>query len=214
MKDKIINFLKQPIIYIMLFCVVAQAFIYKTIPSYVMTPDSNTYTITYRGHIFKGELDYERTPAYPYFTKIVKVIGGEEDWFNNIAIAQKLLFLVTIVLFYYCMRLITKNRILLTIFTVIFGVCPYLILWNVLVLTEAISIFEITLLSYITIKYLKKPSNLLAFSMGIIILFMIMTRPSFIYLLPIYILFWILKFFIDKRRKKKSLYRNGIAYNL
>lgn len=32
---------------------------------------------------------------------------------------------------------------------------------------------------------------------------MIMTRPQFIYLLPIYLLFWILKFFLDKKEKKQ-----------
>lgn len=32
---------------------------------------------------------------------------------------------------------------------------------------------------------------------------MIMTRPQFIYLLPIYLLSWILKFFLDKKEKKQ-----------
>ena len=34
---------------------------------------------------------------------------------------------------------------------------------------------------------------------------MIMTRPQFIYLLPIYLLFWILKFFLDKKEKKQVI---------
>lgn len=34
---------------------------------------------------------------------------------------------------------------------------------------------------------------------------MIMTRPQYIYLLPIYLLFWILKYFMDKKEKKKVL---------
>ena len=34
---------------------------------------------------------------------------------------------------------------------------------------------------------------------------MIMTRPQFIYLLPIYLLFWTLKFFLDKKEKKQVI---------
>ena len=34
---------------------------------------------------------------------------------------------------------------------------------------------------------------------------MIMTRPQFIYLLPIYLLFWILKFFLKKKKKKQVI---------
>ena len=94
-----------------------------------------------------------------------------------------------------------KNKIIIGIFTLIFGISPFVIMWNVPVLTESLSIFEMTFLALLTIQYLKKPRYILSGSIGILILIMIMTRPSFIYVFPIYFLFWILRIFFNKKEK-------------
>ena len=211
MKTKILNkkyllkFLKQPIIYILVFCVLVQMQIYKTIPEYVLTGDSLTYTEKYTGSIRNGQVDPLRTPVYPYIAKLIKKIGGEENLYKNIVIFQKILFILTLILFYCCVKEITKNKIIQSILTIIFGICPFIIFWNITILTEAFSLFEVVLLSLITIKYLKRPNKILAGAIGLLILIMIMTRPQYIYLLPIYILFWILKFFMDKKEKKQAI---------
>lgn len=204
-KDKILNFLKQPILYILIFCIFIQIQIYNTIPDYIITDDSSTYVQDYQGSIRSGQVDSKRTPVYPYIVKIIKKIGGDENLYNNIVIFQKILFIISLILFYYTLQLVTKNKIVSTIISIIFGICPYIIFWNIMILTEAVSLFEIILLSFITVKYLKKPNNILAGSMGLLVLVMIMTRPQYIYLLPIYLLFWILKFFIDRKEEKKQI---------
>ena len=71
-----------------------------------------------------------------------------------------------------------------------------------MILTESISIFESVLLSFVTILYLEKPKKPTAIVLGIIVLGMILTRPSFIYLLPIYFLFWILRLIFNKKEKE------------
>lgn len=161
-QKKIINFLKQPILYIIIFCVLIQMATYKTIPNYIMTSDSYTYTEEYNSSIFKGEVNALRTPVYPYLAKIIGKIGGQESVYENIVLFQKLLFIVTIILFYNCLKKITKNNIITSILTIVFGICPFITFWNIMILTEALSIFEITLLSWITIKYLSKPNKILA----------------------------------------------------
>lgn len=201
-KDRIIDFFKQPLIYILILCIFVQLKIYKTVPQYVMTSDSYTYAEEYTENIFKGEVSALRTPVYPYFIKIIGKIGGQENLYNNVVIAQKILFIISLILFYYCLKKITKNNIITSVLTIVFGICPFVILWNIMILTEAISLFEIILLSFITISYLQKPKKATAILMGIISLGMIMTRPSFIYLLPIYILFWILRFLFNKKEKE------------
>lgn len=161
-KNKIVSILKQPIIYIVIFCLFVQLQIYKTIPDYVITSDSHTYAEEYTKNILKGEVDALRTPVYPYLIKIIQKIGGEENLFNNIVIFQKILFIVTLILFYYCLRKMTDNKIITTVLTIIFGICPFVIFWNIMILTEAISLFEIVFLSLITIEYLKNPKSILA----------------------------------------------------
>ena len=204
MKNKIISLLKEPIIYVVIFCIFCQVIIYSTVDKYTLTGDSGTY-LEFDENIFKGEVDQERTPVYPYFIKIIKFIGGEENYIRNVVIAQEVLFIVTIILFYYSIKQITNNKIILSIFTIIFGICPYIVLWNTTILTEPLALFEMALLVFFTLKYLKKPNKILAGSIGILIFIMIMTRPSYIYLLPIYILFWILRFIFNKEELKDNL---------
>lgn len=164
-KMKVIEFLKQPLIYILLISIFFQIKIYSNVPEYVMTPDSYSYTVRYTEDFFKGEVDKTRTPVYPYFIKIIKKIGGEENLLANVVLVQKILFIITVILFYYCIQEITNNKIIKTIFTLIFAICPYINLWNVTILTESISLFEIILLAFLTLKYLKRPKTFLAVGM-------------------------------------------------
>lgn len=201
-KEKIIGIIKQPLIYVMIICIFMQLKIYKTVPAYVMTSDSHTYAEEYAVSIFKGQVSALRTPVYPYFIKLIGKIGGQENLLRNVAIVQKVLFIVTLILFYFCLKKLTNNNIISSVLTIVFGICPFTVLWNVMILTESLSIFESVLLSFITILYLKKPNKGTALFIGIIVFGMIMTRPSFIYLLPIYILFWILRWLFNKKEKE------------
>ena len=89
-KEKVINFLKQPIIYILIFCIFVQLQIYKTVPDYVISGDSTTYTEDFNGSVRSGQVDQMRTPVYPYIAKIIQKIGGQENLYNNIVIFQKI----------------------------------------------------------------------------------------------------------------------------
>ena len=164
-KVKIIDFLKQPLIYILLISIFFQIKIYDNAPEYLMTSDSYSYAINYDKNFLKGEVDSARTPVYPYFIKVIKKIGGEENLLKTIALVQKILFVITVILFYYCIQLITNNKIIKSIFTLIFAICPNIILWNVTILTESLALFEIVFLAFLTLKYLKKPNSILAVGM-------------------------------------------------
>lgn len=161
-KENILKFLKQPILYILIFCVIIQIQIYKTIPDYVITNDSTTYTEYYNGSIRKGQVDALRTPVYPYIAKIIGKVGGQENLYQNIVVFQKILFVITVIIFYYTIYKITNNKLISSILTIVFGICPFIIFWNIMILTESIALFELCLLSFITIKYLKTPNKLLA----------------------------------------------------
>ncbi len=205
-KNKLVEFLKQPFIYIIIICTIFQFKMYSTVRESLQVEDSKTYIgYALNTSILRGEVDENRTPVYPYFIKIVKKLCGEENLANNVANAQKILFIAIVILFYLCVNSLTKNKIIISLATLIFGISPSIILWNVSILTEAISIAEMVILALLTIRYLKKPSYILSGSIGIMILAMIMTRPAFIYILPIYLLFWILKFFFDKEEKRKVI---------
>lgn len=206
-KEKIMKFLKEPLLYLLILIIFIQVVIYSSIPNSSVQYDSTSYLYNYnKGSIFKGYVDDVRTPVYPYFIKLIKKIGGEANLNNNISYVQKILFLISIILMYYTLKMLVKNKIVVSALTVIFGICPTIITWNIFVLTESIAMLEMSILAFITVKYLKNPSKITAGLMGIVILSMILTRPAFIYLLPIYILFIILRWFLYKEERKKLLF--------
>ncbi len=207
MKDKIIRVVKSPIVYILAICIFLQIFIYKEAKNeYVLTPDSHSYYEEYKGgNILKGELDGYRTPVYPEFIKIIKIFSNEENLYRNVVLVQKAMFLLEILLVYFTMIKITKNKIISSLISFIVGVCPYLVLFNTLVLTESLAIFEIVLLIYITVLHICKPKKITAALTGFIILLMIMTRPGYIYMIPIYFAFWILRYIFNKKELKNVI---------
>ena len=159
-KKEFINILKNPIIFIFLICILVQLYLYKKIPDSVITNDSISYSYMYRGSIRNGTIDPIRTPVYPYIIKVIGYIGGQANLNNNIVIFQKLLFIITLIIFYCIIKELTKNKLIIYISTLIFGTLPQIVFWNVFILTESIALFEMTLLSYVTIKYLKKTNYL------------------------------------------------------
>ena len=163
MKEKIEQFVKQPLIYVVLISLLYANIIYCLIPNNMTYYDSESYINAAETiNLLQGKLDNIRTPIYPLFIKLIKLIGGEENLLNNIAFAQKCLFIITLILFYYCIKQITNNKFILFIVPIIFGIAPCIITWNVAILTESIAIFEMVTLSFLTLKILKKPNFLQA----------------------------------------------------
>jgi len=201
---KVIEFLKEPLIYIVIICVLMQIFLYSTVAPHTVTPDGTTYMRASEA-VAEGSVDAARTPVYPIFINVAKTLFGQDNIYDNIVFMQKIVFVMAIVLFYYSIKEITKNKIMLIVFTIIFGISPYIIFWNTTILTETLSVFEAVLLGLLTLKYIKKPTRIKTVSIWGTIFLMVMTRPSFIYVVPIFILFWALRFIANKEEFKQNI---------
>ena len=209
-KQLIIKFLKEPLVYLIIIIAILQGVIYNNTAEIGITGDTDGYLHYYdSGSIFKGFVSNKRPPVYPYFIKLIKKIGGEENLERNVVIAQEILFFITLILFYYTLKFLIKNKIIICALTLIFGIAPSVVIWNSFIITEALTGLEIMFLVFITIKYLKKPSKLLGSLMGFVIITMILTKPAFVYIIPIYILFVILRWFLNKDERKKLYFAIG-----
>ena len=202
---KIKEVLKNPLIYIVFTCILVQVFMYKTIEKYKTYPDTPSYMEKYTENIFKGKVNSIRTPVYPYFIKIIKKIGGNDNLYTNIVFAQKLLFIISIVLFYFALKKITKNKWIQTLLTLSYGICPVTIFWNTIILTEGITLIEIITLLYLTVSYIKEHKMYQSVLIGVVNLLMVMTRPSNIYLPVLYIVFWIIRGILNKEERKQII---------
>ncbi len=206
MKEKIISIIKSPLIYVLAIVVLVQTYIYKTAPAYSFTPDSPTYYEEYLGgSLLKGQFDELRTPVYPYFIKIIKLFSNDNNIYNKVVFVQKILFFLTLILVFCSMMKITKSKVISSAITLFVGILPNLVLFNTMILTEPLGIFQIVLLMYLVISYIYKPHKLKAISTSILVFFMILTRPGFIYLIPIYAVFLVFRFLMNKKELKEVI---------
>lgn len=209
-KQLIIKFLKEPLVYLIIIIAILQGVIYNNTAEIGITGDTDGYLHYYdSGSIFKGFVSNKRPPVYPYFIKLIKKIGGEENLERNVVIAQEILFFITLILFYYTLKFLIKNKIIICVLTLIFGIAPSIVIWNTFIITESLTGLEMMFLAFITIKYLKKPSKLLGSLIGFVIITMILTKPAFIYIIPIYLLFVVLRWFLNKDERKKLYFAMG-----
>ena len=173
------------------------------------TADTDTTSyLKYHANILKGETDALRTPVYPYFIKLIGLFG-QQNLNDHVVAAQCVISFLSIILFYRIVHAAFKNRVLVFAATLVYGVMLPVINFDKLVLTESLSVTCTLLFIYMLVRYLQNPGNLKAALLSLFVLITIMLRPSFIYLLPLVIVFWVLRLVIFKKDRKKCLY--GLA---
>lgn len=146
--------------------------------------DSSTY---FQGlHTLQnGNIDILRTPVYPIILGICMKLFGHSYLYAVICL-QHLTFLISVI----CIRDISvhlfNNPVIIHGITLIYGVFPFLISWNNFVLTESFAVSFSVFLFYFAFRLFRRPDwkDLLAFSLCFI--FILLLRPAFVYLPPIF----------------------------
>ena len=208
--NKIKTFSNSTISFVLLgflLCLVSflfQCFVYKSTDKYVLYPDSESYTVGYIGSCKSAVVDPYRTPVYPCFTKAIKFIGGEQNWYRNIVIAQKGLFVLSVLLFYLSVSKLTERKIVRVLSTLVYGCCPALIFWNTIVLTESLSIFLFSVLVYLIILMIKEDKMRYDIGVSVLLLFLVLERPAMIFLVAVYGLFWVIKIVLSWKTSRRS----------
>ncbi|MDP4273441.1 MAG: glycosyltransferase family 39 protein [Bacteroidota bacterium] len=170
-------------------------------------PDSQTY-LGYNANILLGQVEDYRTPVYPYFIRLIKLFGTT-NLLQNVVLAQSIISFLTIIVFYKTLKNILKKRAVILIAALIYGILPSTLNFDKCILTESFSISALVVFLYFVVSYLKQPAIYKAVLFTFYIFFLIMLRPAFIFLLPVIILFWIIRMMIRKTEWKMSL--SGLA---
>jgi hypothetical protein len=186
-----------------LFCIIGislffRLYYYQFLEPYTLTPDSITY--------YEFRDSSYRTPIYPFFIKIITFLFGRLDRFNNIVFFQELISIFTIILFYKIAVHYLRNKVIIILSTLFYGCSPIIISSTRYILTESLSLSFFIIYFYFIIEYLKRPSNLKAFIVGFFPIFLIMIRPSFLFIIPLFLFFLLLRIFILKKFKKLEIY--------
>lgn len=156
---------------------------------FYLQPDSGTY-------LNFQELNFShRCPGYPLFIEIIARITGNRSsavLYPTIVIVQNIVGLAAVAMFFHTLRRLLKYETIAVALSCVYATMPYLISWEHAILTESLAIFLIVFLVFMLTDYLLKPSHLKAFIIAAFTIPTIFTRPSFVVLLPILLVFFLL----------------------
>ncbi|MDN5289117.1 MAG: Dolichyl-phosphate-mannose-protein mannosyltransferase [Mucilaginibacter sp.] len=169
--------------------------------------DTASY-INYHANLLMGETDGRRTPVYPYFIKLIGLFG-HQNLIGHVITAQMVISFLSIIIFYKVVQACFKKRAVIFAASLLYGVMLPVINFDKIVITESLSVTCSLIFIYMMAAYLQKPGNIKAWLLTLYVFIAIMLRPSFIYLLPLIMAFWFLRWMIFKKDWKMCL--SGLA---
>lgn len=169
--------------------------------------DTNSY-ISAWNNISSIHIDIWRTPIYPLFIGITQKCFGSYYLMAG-TIIQHIVFLISILYFYKsALSIIESNRIAFFT-TAVYALYPCYATWNCFILTEPFAIYSMVFTLYCAITAYRNNSTFHIVAFGFWILFQIFLRPAQIYILPVFLLGWIMLFI--KERKVSTILIGGIT---
>lgn len=166
------------------------------------TPDTTSYINAWDNYL-EGKLDMLRTPVYPIFLGICRTVLGTSNFQLSAIIVQHIVFLISICYFNKSVVYLLGDRKLSFWITFFYAICPGFISWNNYILTEPFALAGMVFLLYCSIKLYVRPTCQIALTYTFWLLFLIFLRPSFLYLIPVYLCLWLL---LGYRNKKLLIY--------
>lgn len=210
-QNYLIKVLLSDLFWVLVICLSVRMFIYSCMLdgsnfandySYL---NSDTYTyLNYKGNILQGDLDAHRTPIYPYFIKFIRFFD-KDNLTQNLVFAQSVISFLSIILFFKILKYLFNHKVIVFIASVYFGIFPCFIGLEKCILPESISVFSVVLFIYLITDYLISPKSSKAILASFSVFFFIMLRPGFLYLIPIILFFWMLRFVTQKNERKICL---------
>lgn len=169
------------------------------------TLDSPTYVSAW-DNIANGKIDIFRTPVYPIFLGVMKNIFGEYFLEGAICV-QHIIFLLSLRYFYRLALTITNSEKITFGITLFVGAIPYIITWNNFILTESFAISGTIFILYLIQQLSEKCLWTYTLNFTILLSILILLRPAFAYMLPVFGVTWIL---IVLKKRKKIVVLSGI----
>ena len=148
------------------------------------------------------QIDMWRTPVYPIFLGILKTLFGIENYLFIGTIIQHFIFLISIYYFYQLSISIIKSYDISISITAFYAIYPCVATWNCFMITEPFTIYGTIFMLYCALKAYQENSTFYITSYAFWTIFIIFLRPAQIYILPVFLVGWILILFKEKRLTK------------
>lgn len=167
----------------------------------IWSPDDSY--ITAWDNYSNGIIDAMRTPVYPLFLGLLRLIFGEKLFGLSAVIIQHIVFLISVRFFYKTAQYITNSERVSFWLTLFYALMPSITSWNNIILTESFAISGSVFLLYLTIQLYQKVSPNTLILHTIMMITLLFLRPIFVYMLPVFAVFW--TFAIIKKKFRVGL---------
>ncbi|OAV73456.1 hypothetical protein Barb6_00213 [Bacteroidales bacterium Barb6] len=137
-----------------------------------------------------ASFDIGRTPVYPLIIASVRLFCEDPYLTHIIVFIQIAIFILSIPFFRYIAFTIAQSDKISFCTTLLYACCPHIIYWNRCTMTESLAATGLIFFLYYIIRYLHTNKYQYIMKFHILIFFLIMLRPSLLYLIPIIIIFW------------------------
>lgn len=214
MKNKILDKITKidiNIFILLLVVILTRTLIYAGYTDYSIFNDTASY-MEYDANILKGEIDPFRTPVYPNILNIVEILSKSEiTTYMLIIFLQEIVSIISVLVLYNILKKTFVSKISKWMTTLIYACLPAIFTYNKVILTESLSISLFVIYFSLMIRYLAKPTNTKTIVLGIFTLFLIMLRPSFIYLIVVLLILFGLIFIFKKENRMQSILGIGVV---
>lgn len=179
-------------------------FMYQQNQLCVKYEDSYDYQTCNLSKIIETKTLQDRVPIYPLLIQFLEFIC-KDMWAYFLCIIQMIISFISLVYLYKTLKLIIKNKVLCSIIVFLYGTSTAIFGWDTNILTESLSLSIVVIFCYFLISYLKK--NTLKYGIGstMIALLLCFLRPSCIVFIPILLVFYILKIFLEKENRSNNI---------
>lgn len=175
----------------------------------VFSPDSDSYIVAME-NLRSGRMDLERTPGVPLVLWGCELLAGK-GYLWVFCFLQEVVFLGSVLLLWDMGRMFVRSRGLVIGITALYLFLPCLSLFHYAsgIDTESMAFGTIMLLLWMSLRILRgaeisaRESVATGIGLNIVLLFSIAVRPAYIYLIPIYAVFWC--FLMFRRRSRAVL---------
>lgn len=171
----------------------------------IFTPDSDSYFQAWKTSYIIGEISPSRTPIYPIILGVIGELFGKWIGVWIVVLLQFCLFLYSITCFWKICSFLFKNNKIIFFSTLFYAIYPGFTNWNLYILTESLALSLSVIQLYFLMMVIKSGSKRHLLGSACCLLLMVFLRPSFIYLLPISFVAFLLLFFVSKSLRKVSV---------
>ncbi len=183
------------------FLVIGAPVFYHSPTDFYFNGDSNSYILAFENWLRTGQYTFNfsepdasvgRLPGYPFFYGLLRVIVGPDLAPAAVAWTQVLLDSGAILLVYGCIRRLVPARPASALLgALLYATYPFIIIWTPIVGTECLSTDLTLLWVYCLLNW--RSTALFAIAMGLLVALSIFVREYMAVLLPVTLLFVLLR---------------------